>query len=284
MQKRGQLAIWIIVALVIVVLGISAYLLFPDFFKIGFNKQKAKQILFEQSENLRDTIAYCSEEVVKYCLEIIGKRGGYYYVDDLKQFDFAGNKSTIVYCYDGTFINKLPSLSIIFNKSLQDCMNKEGWEKFDNCVKLKNFEKFFSIKELNKRNLHVYALTDCEVYINLSWPMLLSKMTLVGKVEQKIDQKEVVFPMCVKKIWDISNDIINLEIEKGWYNNADKYIQENSYKLKNVDLRTQVPAGNYMVTIFMLTSVPFRPKEKEFPFYFAISRKDEINNKHCVKF
>jgi len=282
MQKKGQIAIWIIVALIIIVLGISAYLLFPDFFKIGFNKQKARQIMLEQSENLRDTIAYCAEETVKYCLDKIGKRGGYYYVDDLKKIDYAGNKTVIVYCDDKNYTNKLPSLDYIFDKSLQQCMDAEGWGMFDNCVKLDNFKRFFSIKELDKKKLHVFAPTDCDVAINLSWPLLLSKTTLAGKVEQRIEQKEIVFPMCVKKVWDVANDIVILDIERGWYNHADEYIRNNAYKLQNIDIKTQVPTGNFRSTIFMLSSVPFRPKEKEFPFYFVISGEDETPPfNHC---
>jgi hypothetical protein len=290
MQKKGQIAIWVIVALVIVVLGIAAYLIFPDFFRIGFNKQKAKQIILEQSENLRDTIAYCTEETVKYCLDKIGRRGGYYNVDSLKKFDFAGDKYVVVYCDNGQYINKLPSLNYIFDVSLQQCFENEGNNMIDNCVKLNNFKRFFSIKELERRKINVNAYSDCDVYVNISWPMLLSKTTLAGKVEQKIDQKEIVFPMCVKKLWDIASDIVTLEVEKGiWYNNADKYIQDHSYeKLRYVDIKTQVPSGEWQATIFMLKSIPFRPKEKEFSLYFVISRKDEVGEERerrdCIRF
>jgi len=278
MQKRGkarkgQIALWVIVALIIIAAGVAAYLLFPDFFRVGFSKQKAQEIMFEQSENLRDSVAYCISEAVKYCLNEIGKRGGYYYVSDLWYVDFAGPKYVVVYRDEqGNYINKLPSLDRILGESLNNCMNEEGWARVDDCVNLDSFKKFFNVEELKDRIITVTA-GRCNVYINISWPMKLSKTTLAGKVEQKIEQKDVTLPLCLKEVWEVANDIVNMEVnDKDWANNADEYIRQHSETLKRIDIQVQ-HYPTYKQVIFMLKSIPYRIKEEPYPFYFVIVRE-----------
>ncbi|MEM2707916.1 MAG: hypothetical protein QXQ30_02495 [Candidatus Pacearchaeota archaeon] len=269
-MQKAQIAIWVIVALIIVVAGIVAYLLFPDIFRIGFSREKAQKIIFEQSENLRNTINYCASETVKYCLEEIGKRGGYYNVDDLSFVDFAGKKYIIVYKVNENFVNHLPSLDRIFNKSLQECMDAEGWKKFRDCVKLDNYKKFFDINELSSPKIVAMPLAY-DVFINISWPLLLSKTTLAGKVEQKIEQKEAILPLNVQAVWEVANDIVNMEVNGNqWFNYADKYVQSHPDLLKYVSIRVQ-NYPTYQQRIFMLQSIPFRPKEEVFPFYFVVA-------------
>lgn len=278
-MQKAQVALWVIVALIVIIAGVLVYLLFPDIFLIGFSREKAQKIIFEQSENLRDTISYCVSETVKYCLKEIGTRGGYYYVDDLDYVDFAGKKYIVVF-YDsnsGKCINKFPSLDRIIGKSLNECMEAEGWKRVDDCVKLDSFKKFFDIKILKERSLKVDTEEECNLVVNIDWPMKLSKVTLAGKVEQQIQQKEGIIIMCVKRVWEVANDIVNIEVNancsfvEGWVKYADNYIANNR-DLVYIDLRSQ-NYPNYTRTIFMLKSKPHLPKEEEFPLYFVILRK-----------
>lgn len=275
-RKRGAITLYVIIAIIIVVAGLLLWLLAPDLLRIGFSKQKGQQILASQSENLRDNIVRCVEDAVKSCLNEIGMKGGYYYVGDLWYSDFAGPKYIVVYTDEvGKFVNKLPSVNAILSKSLVDCMDDKGYDQINDCVNFDGYRRFFSVDRAPTPTLSVSA-GDCNVYIAIDWPMTLSKFTLAGTIKKEINQKNATLPICLREIWELANDIINMEIQgKEWVNSADAYIIAHPFTMKRIDIQVQY-YPTFKQPLFLLKTIPFRPDEEPFPFYFGIDKEVRI--------
>mgnify|MGYP000007313310 CR=1 FL=1 len=277
--KKAAITLYVVIALVVVAAGLIVYFLAPDLFRVGFSKQKAQQILTTQSENLRDTVAECIGETVKSCLFEIGRKGGYYYVADLWFADFAGPKYFVVYADEnGRLVNKLPSLHMIFTKSLNDCMMARGWDDVDDCIDFGKFERFFSFEKGKEREGRKITVTagDCNVYVSIDWPMTLSKFTLAGTTKKEINQKNVTLPICINEVWRVANDIVNMEIKGDeWVNAADTYILNHTQTLKIIDVQVQY-YPTFKQPIFMLMTRPTRPGEEPFPFYFGIDKEKRM--------
>ncbi|MEM2822407.1 MAG: hypothetical protein QXE64_02345 [Candidatus Pacearchaeota archaeon] len=271
--KKAAITLYVIIALIVVAAGLLTYFFMPDIFRVGFSKQKAQQILTEQSEALRDAVLKCVSSTVKLCLNEIGMKGGYYYVGDLWYSNYAGPKYIVVYTDEvGKFVNKLPSVNAILSKSLVDCLDDKGYDQINDCINFDGYRRFFSVDRAPTPKLSVSA-GDCNVYIAIDWPMTLSKFTLAGTTKKEINQKNATLPICLREIWELANDIINMEIQgKEWVNNADAYIIAHPFTMKRIDMRMQY-YPTFKQPLFMLKTIPFRPDEEPFPFYFGIDKE-----------
>ena len=275
-NKRGQVTAWIIVAIVIVAAAVVAYALRPDLFRVGFSKQKASQILETQSANLQDSIAKCVGDAAKYCFTELGKHAGYYHYGFLPSIDYAGTKVVVMYKdVSANRINKLPSLQQILGQEFNDCMTTEGWDKVDKCVNFDAYKRYFSITELAPRQVTATADNENDIIrINVSWPMKLSKRTLIGSVAKTINQREVSLLIPLGKIWKVANDIVNYEMQQqDFIDVIEQYIGSHEFTMKNIRISSQ-NYPTYKQTIYLINTVPYRIGEEVYNFNFAVDRAD----------
>ncbi len=274
-NTKAQIAVWVIVAAVIVVAGLITYAVKPDLFRVGFSKQKASQILETQASNLQDAIAYCVEQAAKYCFDKLGKHAGYYNYDFLSTIHYADSDKVVVMYKDAKAnrINKLPSLEQILNREFQACMDAEGWEMIDTCVDFRKYQRYFSIAELKPRSITASSdYANDAIIINVDWPLQLTKFTFAGRVSKQINQKQVVLLLPLEKVWRVANDIVNFEVQqKNFIEHIESYLQNNQVALRQITFKIQ-NYPTYMQTIYMIETIPYRYGEEKFSFHFAVDR------------
>lgn len=273
MQKRGQLTLFIIVAIVVVAVALITIFLWPSIRDKFISEEKASQILASQAEPLRDAVHDCVKKVSLDAFETIGLQAGYYDTTGLKTLYFAGNDFVVVMFKDSANqkINKLPSLVQIENQySL--FLEKEGYAAIDSCLNnFKTFKRVMNVEPLQRKIISTIYLDS--VIITVDWPIKISKRTATKTVEQIVEQKQVMLLIPLGYMWQIANSVVDCETQQNCKYEGIRLDFENW----NNPFRTQyitkdVRSLNKDQIVFVLESVPYRPTEQPYKFNFAIDR------------
>ncbi|MEM4703362.1 MAG: hypothetical protein QXP53_02675 [Candidatus Pacearchaeota archaeon] len=271
MQKRGQVTLFIVIAIVIVAVALISIFLWPSIRDRFMSEERASQILASQAEPLRDAVHDCVEKVSLEIFEKIGMQGGYYDWKTLSAIGYAGSKVIIVYKIDGQFVNQLLSLEGIadeFNRALET----DGYDKIDACLNdFKTFKKKM-IVEPQARSIRAEIMPE-QIVIIVDWPIKISKKTATKTVSQQIEQKDVLLLIPLGRLWFVANDIVTNEVNgKNFIDEIERYIRAHPYLLRYSRI-APVNYPTYQQTIYMLNTIPYRAGEKPFYFYFAVDRR-----------
>jgi len=270
MQKRGQLSIFIVIAIIIIAVALIAVFLWPSLKGKFMSDEKASQIIASQVEPLRDAVYDCIAQTSSNIFTKIGIQGGYYDWSTLSAIGYSGSKVVVVYKVNNQYVNQLLSLEGIqdeFNRALE----KEGNAEIDAC--LNNFNSFKKVMnvEPQQRKIHAVIMPE-EISIVVDWPIKISKQAAKSTIVQEINQKDVRLIIPLGRLWTVANDIVNYEVNgNNFIDQMEVYIRAHPYLLKY----SRFSPVNYPTsqqTIYMLNSVPYRENEAEFDFYFAINR------------
>jgi len=271
MNKRGQLMIIIIVAVLIIAIGLLVYFLWPKISSIMMNEEQASRFLSSQAEPLRQSIADCIEQASQEGFEKIGQQAGYYDTTGLPQIYFIEKFFVVVVYKDmnKARINALPSKAGL-SSQFQDYLEKEGNQKIDSC--LNNFASYKRVMEIEAGERKITAIIyDESILISTDWPIKLSKPILSKKVSQTINQKPVELLIPLGNLHRVASDIVDCDVQIGckftgetW----DHYTGNNPYLLRYITKR-ELNADDINKRVFLLESIPYRPGETPFKFNFG---------------
>ena len=172
--KRGQISIFIILAIVLV------YIIVGIFWMINNNKQSSMQKDFFNQANvkptmdsIRNNIIDCRDNSIKNSLKTIGIQGGYYDKPG-KYFDL---KWAFIpyYYYQGAY--SIPTKTII-EKELQKSIDKE----FTDCINNVKFENFEITHEVSKSKA---TIKNGEVDVTIDMPISIKRESNVQTLEMK---------------------------------------------------------------------------------------------------
>jgi hypothetical protein len=264
--KKGQVALFIIIAVVVVALGVMAYLLWPQISGIFMSQAQSQAYLSSQAGPLQDAVYYCVSSVSEDIIREQGKHAGYYSYSHLYALDYAGPKLVVMY-KDANMarLNELPSLPMIqseFGKALET----EGYAKIDSCLNnFASFKKKMAV-EPGERTINA-EIQDENVMVKVDWPITISK----GKSTSTLPQKDVELSIPLGKVWTVANDIVNSETrQENFILNYESYIRSHDSLMKDVRINIQnYPTSDQ--TVYMITAVP-KANQKEFAFNFAVDR------------
>ncbi|MCX8194029.1 MAG: hypothetical protein N3G19_01565 [Candidatus Pacearchaeota archaeon] len=270
--KKAQVTLFIIIAIVVVAVAALILVLWPRISGLFMTQQQAQNYLAIQSIELRKSIADCIRVSSEFAFYRMGLNGGYYDTTGLDFLYFAGNGYAVVMYKDAAKhrINKLPSLTQIENE-YQLFLKEEGNEAIDSCINLDAFRRNMNI-EAGERKINAVIHAD-SIVLNVDWPMKLSKPTLQGTAEVKINQREVMLLMPLGNLWQTANKIVDCETRIDCKYEGiewDKDTWNNPFRLQYITKDARSLNQNQI--IFILESLPYRPGELAFKFNFAIDR------------
>ena len=186
MRKRGQVTIFIIIAIVLIA-AIGLYFVFRDSFNV---KEIPSEIDFVYVH-----IISCLEETTEQGINYISLQGGYYEVP--KQLSIEYFSKDIPYYYLNSKVY-VPSIEIV----------EEGLEEYiyinlENCLNFEDFEE--QGFEINKGNLLVSTnIKENKVNIKVDYPITITKGESIQLKEFKIEIRSNI-----EKLLFVSGEIVN---------------------------------------------------------------------------
>ena len=220
MNKRGQVTVYVIVGIVIVV---SIFLIFY-FLGDRIQKQTETEVVFDESslEPLQDYVGDCITQITDEALDKIGKQGGdispeLYISYNWPEEDYSSNVAYI--CYTDNFnacINYRPFLA----KHVEEELESYIINGLRSCIDLERMRQggFVVSADLNGMNVDV-NIGDYNVITNLDFPITITK----GDTSITENRFTKTFDIPLGKLLDVSRDIIDTEIINGVFN-ADGYL------------------------------------------------------------
>ena len=208
MNKRGQVTVFVILGIIVVVA------IFVVFYFLGDKIERDSEIdvVFDESslEPLKNYVGDCIEEHGNEAIDLVLKQGGkinptfYYYHDD----------NLVNYlCYTDNFepcANKHPFVDKFIENEIRDYLNVQ----IPQCIDLDEIRnEGFTVSE-GQFNLDV-DLTDYNVLIDVYYPIKISK----GDVEVTESRFSETFNVPVGKFAEVAEDVVNEEILYGTFFN-----------------------------------------------------------------
>ena len=126
MDRKAQLSIFLVIALVIVAAVILVGFLFSQGKVLPLSQEQSTTILGSQVSPVKDLISSCVEDATTSGLQFVGARGGYasYTEQGLNSIDFAGAKVVVLARTEKGFVNRLPSKEE-FERQISAYLNDE---------------------------------------------------------------------------------------------------------------------------------------------------------------
>lgn len=197
-NKRGQITIFIIVAVVIVALAVLFYLLAP---KIGISPQK-------ESENPSGFIKTCVEEDLGEIIDLVSIQGGSLNPEHYFVFD---NVKIQYLCYSGNYYNTCVVQYPLLEESVEEEIKKGIINKVDNC--------FNSLKQILESDGYGVTIrpgeTDVELLPERVVLHLSHEMTLTKDDSKQYDQFDIVLNNNLYELIAIAKSIVSWETTFG---------------------------------------------------------------------
>lgn len=261
MNKRGQVTVFVIVGIVILVT------VFLVFYFLGDNiKQDTEiEVVFDES-SLEPTIKLvedCVKEEILKGIELIGLQGGYY---NPPEFSQVGDYQVSYNCHKdegGNYINRLPLLERISGEVEEYISASDSLEIIEECIDGFNFYKDqgYKIDYENIRNMDIDIAIGKNIIVDVGYPVKIEKGDFVSSFEGVKFQISTGLLSAYK----VATVIINDECT-GVVFNVDDYIISNP-PLATI-ARQFFPNIGYF---YYLTTIP-QGGEEVYRFNFIVER------------
>jgi len=215
MRKKGQVTIFVIIGLIIIMLSAITYYVLKDVNSRESSTDFSKVTSFN-TKNIENYYNSCVEQVAQNGLITIGIQGGYTKIPLVIQ-----KENTAYWYYEG--INIQPSLEQI-NERLNTYITKNIGVCFDDI-----FEKDGYNITIKEEPIAEAKFTDSNTIILVKMLIIIQK----DNYQKNIDFIQVPSDIRFKKIFNVARDIVNEETKTG------VQITEGFYK-KNQDSSIQI--------------------------------------------
>lgn len=268
--KKGQVTLFIIIAIVVVALGITTWLLWPRISGIFMTETEAQTYLATQGAQLRDAVSYCVSTVSEDIIKEQGLHAGYYSYSNLYALDFAGPKLVVMYKdANKVRVNKFPSLSEVTNEYSR-ALDLEGYARIDSCLNdFADFKRKMTVEPGDR--VITSEIYEESVVIKTDWPITIRK----GRASSTLSQKDTELLIPLGRVWTVANDILNSEAQQKPFQDLVlvQYVTSNYQLLKYIDLDGPHHYPEADTVVWMLKTKPYRTGETEYLFYFALDRR-----------
>lgn len=267
MNKRGQITLFVIAGILIVV-AVGIFVMFrTGTVKAPVSAEQAEKIVAAQVQPILDVQEKCARETALVFFNTIGYQAGYYDYSLFKTVDFAGDKVIVIYKKNNNYVNKLPGIEDVQDE-FDRFMNSEGYTMLDNCTKgfsqfKRTLDEVSEDKSLRKLSADI---NDDNILMVVEWPLTIKRAeasTLVGG-----ENFTLLIPL--GSILTAANDVASIEMSGQSFAGeaADNYFSDNDARLKRIQIESPFDSENQK--IFSVKSTKYRTGEEDYLFYFAI--------------
>jgi len=256
MNKRGQVTIFIIVGIVIV---ISVFLIFY-FLGDTLKRQSTPEVVLEESslEPITNLIEECvSNEIVKG-VELVGLQGGYnnppvyFQIGDYKlSYDCDKDES-------GIYINRLPTLNRISSEIEE--YTSDNMNLIEECI-----DNFKTYKDqgykINDGDMNINVEISDSILVDVNYPVEVNR----GDFTSSFNNFEFSIPSGLINAYKVATDIVNDECT-GTIFNIDDYIINNP-PLSFIERQLSSDGKLF----YYLTTIP-QNGEDAYRFHFIVKR------------
>ena len=243
MNKRGQVTIFIIIAIILIV-AVAFYFVLKD--DISVDK------IPTEVEPVYTNLISCLEETTEEGVEYLGMHGGYYEIPEAVSISYFTDD--IPYYY----LNLKPNIPPI--KRIEGELENYIHNYLSNCLDFKDFEEQgFEIRE---GDLLVYVnINEKEIRTKLDYPLTISK----GKSTKRLREFEIEIDSDLERLLEVSEEVVNSYSEKPGF--------------VCVTCLEEISNNNEV----QITSAPFSNYDEESIFFLITSPETELNWKFAVE-
>ncbi len=228
MEKKGQVTIFIIIAIVIVVMGVLIYMFFPQIKTTLGVGVKNPQIFIEE----------CIEEEIEDAVEMVSLQGGSI---DPENYILYDNEKVEYLCYTGEYFKLCTIQQPLLKRHIEREIENEIESKVEFC--------FNSLEESYKKKGYEVNLQEGPTKVELLPQRIVSTfnydLTLTKEDTEKYDSFSVVLNNNLYELISIANSIIDWEATQG---NAEPTIYMVLYSDLKVERKIPEDTKIYILT------------------------------------
>lgn len=260
MNKRGQVTIFIILGVVLLVVVILLFFA-RDLFIFGrTSPEDDSRFLSSQVEPLKGYVQNCANIISLKGIRLIALQGGYF---KPYKYQVLGLYNVSYACFrkNGAYINILPLMSDLEGEFSNYINDKSTQEEFYSCINdFKPFrDKKLKVEEASKAKISSSVGFE-KVGIFVFYPLTLSK----GDVSTSVDKITFDILIGLGKAHKVASDVVNAQCN-------DREFDIDSYVIDNFGLASISPQYYNDNTYWYLSTIT---KEEEYPldFHFVIQK------------
>jgi hypothetical protein len=259
-NKRGQVTIFVIIAIVIVAAVIFFLVIRPKITQPSLSAEEAQKFLASQIDPIKKYTTDCIEKTFKKCTILIGYQGGYYKPESSRSVA-SGNYSLpyLVYKEGDSWVNDLPLLATI-GRNIDECA-KDNINEIKTCLNdFKTFKETMDISE-KEMTFTINSIEEYSINVDANYPLVLTR----SGVTSSIDKMPFSYPVGLGQAYKTATEITNSE-RAGQSFDIDTYSSKNPAYIYIE--RQGIPEGIF----YYLTTIPPQANLEAFHFQFGIQR------------
>jgi putative transposase len=246
MLKRGQVSIFAIVGLIIVIL--------VALFFFGRNQMgwfvAPTMFLDEKSQPIQDNLKICMNKVVSESLDIFSKQGG-----DFSPTNYRLYQGRAVKYYCRNIINNDKCMNVMPPYSdLMTILNKRIDEGINNCVDKNLLKGGFGYEIIGGGLSNEVKTAGRTLVVESKYNITIIK----GEVKQTLKPVVVKFDAPIAELYPVALDIVNSEARFGFFEQLFYMLGKRGQVIVNLD--KPYPDKIYMIKL----------KDSKFEFWFAV--------------
>ena len=251
MSKRGQITLFVIIAILIIAAVLVYFVIKPKFFAPGISKEEAAKVVAAQVQPVKDKVEGCMRIVVIKTLNTLGRQGGIlplatssYFSQPIGVIENAPIMNYALFLNDESkYLNLFPSLHEM-ERSIERFL--ENNPDFMTCIN--NFEDFKSV-DINFKEDYKFNVTLADkVYVEMKWPVTIKR----SDASSIIEKYNLIIPINFEKIHENTIDIINRIIQTG---EATSFLTEQA-KQQIAELRANSETDTIAIQSFAYEDLP----------------------------
>jgi len=210
--KRGQIALFVIIGVLLISAILLVYFLRPEILGISLSPEEAQKLITSQVQPVRDYTDDCMLLAARKTLNTMGRQGGYV-IPRTGHFDIPATMAdapimnyALFYDKERGYVNELPSLNAMkdelatyleANLDFVTCI-----DEYSSFKKIINVDMQKNVPKIDRENLDIGESSGA-IIIPYSFPVALSK----GNASTYISDYELVIPINLARIRETSTRV-----------------------------------------------------------------------------
>lgn len=244
MQKRGQLTIITIIALIIVAVIIA-------YFFINRTNSQANN-LSPEAQSVNQFVQSCIKETAKSGIYAVGRTGGYYKIPN--NFSSVNNTLPIYYLNGRSFF--------ISKQNLENQISVYITDNLNNCTK--SFENFKDLSIKGELKQVSISINQNSIVINANYPIFITKANSTSEIKEfNVNISSDLF-----NTYNVANETLT-EYAKNSSNFCISCMEENAEKY---NLSINILSFEDNEKIFIINDLNYQINNESYKFMFAAGR------------
>lgn len=258
LSKRGQISVFVIIAIVLVAAVIFFLVIRPNITKPALSTEEAQKFLASQIDPIKKYTTDCIAKTYSKCVILVGYQGGYY---QPSRFVASGAYALpyLVYKEGNNWVNDLPLLATI-GRNIDECLTA-NINEIKTC--LDNFKTFKQTMDISEKEMTITtnSIEEYSINVDVSYPLVLTR----SGVTSSLDKMPFSVPICLGQAYKTATEITNSE-------RASQSFDIDAYSSKNPAYiyieRQGLPEGIF----YYLITIPPQPTLEAYHFQFGVQR------------